>query len=136
MTVYFSPRVLGANNSMRAIRSQLSQVVAAAITIAASLAVLVIAPNATAWAQDTASPNRHSVAEEDSTMVRFSLEHSTNTVLFKFVADEAGNLSAGTLYAAKATRNEDERLGLEWIELGNGNDGDIAFAIATLQLPE
>ena len=107
---------------MRAIRSQLSQVVAAAITIAASLAVLVIAPNATAWAQDAASPNRHSVAEEHSTMVRFSLENSTNTVLFKFVADEAGNLSAGTLYAAKATRNEDESLGLEWIELGNGNE--------------
>ena len=41
---------------MRAIRSQLSQVIAAAITIAASLTVMVIAPNATAWAQDTASP--------------------------------------------------------------------------------
>lgn len=138
---------------MRAIRSQLSQVLAAAITIAAGIAVLVIAPNATAWAQDTAPWNTALSAEEyepiattdgwqenvaDMTDLKtlYFGDDGTNTVLFKFVADEAGDLSAGTLYAAKATQNDDESFGLEWIELGKGNDDDIAEAIATLQLPE
>ena len=90
------------------------------------------------------------MVEKRYTMGRFSHENGvvmpdlktvyfgddgTNTVLFKFVADEAGDLSAGTLYAAKATQNDDESFGLEWIELGKGNDDDIAEAIATMQLP-
>ncbi len=99
---------------------------------------------------DSSGESLHSVVEKRYTMGRFSHENGvvmpdlktvyfgddgTNTVLFKFVADEAGDLSAGTLYAAKATQNDDESFGLEWIELGKGNDDDIAEAIATMQLP-
>jgi secreted PhoX family phosphatase len=91
-----------------------------------------------------------SVAEKRYAMGRFSHEmgvvlpdgktvyngdDGTNVVLFKFVADEAGDLSAGTLYAAKVTQNEDQSLDLEWIELGSGNDDEIAEAIDTLELP-
>ena len=100
---------------------------------------------------DASGESLHSVVEKRYTMGRFSHENGivmpdlktvyfgddgTNTVLFKFVADAAGDLSGGTLYAAKATQNEDQSFGLEWIELGKGNDADIAEAIATLQLPE
>ena len=63
-------------------------------------------------------------------------DDGTDVVFFKFVADEAGDLSAGTLYAAKVTQTEDGSFGLEWIELGKGNDDEIAEAIATLELPE
>ena len=59
-----------------------------------------------------------------------------NTVFFKFVADAANDLSAGTLYAAKATQaastttTEEAAFGIEWVELGQGNDTDIAGWIA------
>jgi secreted PhoX family phosphatase len=52
-------------------------------------------------------------------------------VLFKFVADVAGDLSAGTLYAAKMTQDAGEadprRAGfdVEWIMLGHGTDAQI-----------
>ncbi len=100
---------------------------------------------------DSSGESLNSVVEKRYAMGRFSHENGvvmpdlktvyfgddgTNTVLFKFVADAAGDLSAGTLYAAKATQNDDESFGLEWIELGKGNDDDIAEAIATMQLPE
>ena len=63
-------------------------------------------------------------------------DDGTNVVLFKFVADEAGDLSAGTLHAAKITQNADDSLGITWIKLGSGNDDEIAEAIANLQLPK
>ena len=63
-------------------------------------------------------------------------DDGTDVVFFKFVADEAGDLSAGTLYAARATQGENGSFGLEWLELGHGNDDEIAEAIATLELPE
>jgi hypothetical protein len=63
-------------------------------------------------------------------------DDGTNVVLFKSVADEAGDLSAGTLYAAKITQNADDSLGVTWIKLGSGNDDEIAEAIAGLQLPK
>jgi len=51
---------------------------------------------------------------------------------YKFVADEPGDLSAGTLYAAKATQNgptggDTARVsfGIEWIELAHGSDEEI-----------
>ena len=63
-------------------------------------------------------------------------DDGTGVVLFKFVADNAGDLSAGTLYAAKVTQNGDESLSLEWIELGKGSDDEIYDAIRGVTLPE
>ncbi|GIK71523.1 MAG: hypothetical protein BroJett021_05110 [Chloroflexota bacterium] len=62
-------------------------------------------------------------------------DDGTNVVFFKFVADEAGDLSAGTLYAAKATQNDDGSFDFEWIELGRGSDDEIAEAIRMMELP-
>jgi len=61
-------------------------------------------------------------------------------LLWKFVADEAGDLSSGTLYAAKVTQADAENGGsfdLEWIELGSGNDDDLYEVIREIdaQLP-
>ncbi|MEA1932610.1 MAG: DUF839 domain-containing protein [Euryarchaeota archaeon] len=51
---------------------------------------------------------------------------------YKFVADEPGDLSVGTLYAARASQNGPESgdtarvsFGLEWIELAHGSDEEI-----------
>ncbi len=84
------------------------------------------------------------------TMGRFSHENSvvmpdektaymsddgTGTVFFKFVADEAGDLSAGTLYAAQATQDDSTDVAatgfdLDWIELAHGTDEQIESWIA------
>jgi len=61
-------------------------------------------------------------------------DDGANVVLFKFVADEAGNLSAGTLYAAVITQ-KGTTLELKWIELGKGNDEEIAEALSGIKLP-
>jgi secreted PhoX family phosphatase len=59
-----------------------------------------------------------------------------NVVFFKFVADAANDLSAGTLYAAKMTQasstttTAEAAFAIEWIELGQGKDADIASWIA------
>ncbi len=55
-------------------------------------------------------------------------DDGTDRVLYKFVADVEGDLSAGTLYAAKVTQDGDT-LNLTWIELGQGNDADIEAAL-------
>jgi secreted PhoX family phosphatase len=98
---------------------------------------------------DTSGDVAGTVMEKRYTMGRFSHEMAAfapdqktvyngddgaNVVLFKFVADEAGNLSAGTLYAAKITQ-EGKNLKVEWIELGKGNDEEIAEAISEIKLP-
>ena len=91
------------------------------------------------------------IVEKRYAMGRFSHENSvvmpdlktkvyfgddgTDVVFFKFVADEPENLSAGTLFAAKATQNEDGGFNLKWIKLGKGDDETIAEAIRTLELP-
>lgn len=54
----------------------------------------------------------------------------TDRNFFKFVADEAGELSAGTLYAAKAKQDstsDTNQAGfdLEWIELGSASNDEI-----------
>lgn len=59
-------------------------------------------------------------------------DDGADRVLYKFVADNAGDLSAGTLYAAKITQSG-ETFNIEWIMLGSGNDTEIAAAIAELQ---
>ncbi len=56
-------------------------------------------------------------------------------VLFKFVADAPGDLSAGTLYAAKLIQDEgsDPRttgFDVEWIELGHATEAEVARWIA------
>lgn len=56
-------------------------------------------------------------------------------VFFKFVADTAGDLSAGTLYAAKMTQDNEadpDKAGFDimWIELGHSNNAEIAGWIA------
>lgn len=61
-------------------------------------------------------------------------DDGTGVILAKFVADEAGDLSAGTLYAAKVTQNVDESFDLKWIELGRSNNGDIYDAIQSVAL--
>ena len=70
------------------------------------------------------------VVMPDNRTVYFG-DDGTDRVLFKFVADNAGDLSAGTLYAAKVTQDGDT-LNLEWIELGQGNDAAIYDAIREL----
>jgi len=62
-------------------------------------------------------------------------DDGANVVLFKFVADQVGKMSAGTLYGAAITQNADASLAIEWIELGKGNDEEIAEAISAIKLP-
>ena len=63
----------------------------------------------------------------------YQSDDGTNRILWKFVASEAADLSAGTLYAAKVTQDGDI-FHLEWIELGTGNDAEIAETIAAMDL--
>jgi secreted PhoX family phosphatase len=56
-------------------------------------------------------------------------------VFFKFVADVAGDLSAGTLYAAKLTQDDsavpaEAGFDVNWIELGHSNNAEIESWIA------
>jgi secreted PhoX family phosphatase len=66
----------------------------------------------------------------DSKTVYFG-DDGTDRVLYKFVADTAEDLTAGTLYAAKITQ-DGETLKLNWLELGKGKNDDIAKAVAEL----
>ena len=57
--------------------------------------------------------------------------NASGGVLFKFVADQKGDLSAGTLFAAKLTQDAEadpHKAGFDvtWIELGKGNNAEIA----------
>ncbi|KXS53643.1 MAG: cell surface protein [Marinobacter sp. T13-3] len=57
-------------------------------------------------------------------------DDGTGTVFFKFVADNAGDLTSGTLYAAKATQdNTDDPavagFDIDWIELASGDNAII-----------
>ncbi|KGB81511.1 hypothetical protein JT55_12805 [Rhodovulum sp. NI22] len=59
-------------------------------------------------------------------------DDGTNVGLFMFVADTAGDLSSGMLYAAKWNQTSDEGAGaadLEWIELGHADDAAIQAEI-------
>jgi len=67
----------------------------------------------------------------------YTTSDGTARGFYKFVADEPCDLSAGTLYAAKATQNgpaggDTARVsfGLEWIELAHGTDAAIESWIA------
>lgn len=64
----------------------------------------------------------------------YSGDDGTDVILAKFVADKEGDLSAGTIYAAKVSQKADESFDLTWIELGRGNSGDIYDAIRAVKL--
>lgn len=62
-------------------------------------------------------------------------DDGTGTVFFKFVADTSGDLSAGTLYAAKATQTTGEAVAeigfdVEWLELASASNDQIEDWIA------
>jgi secreted PhoX family phosphatase len=59
----------------------------------------------------------------------YSGDDGTDVILAKFVADKEGDLTAGTLYAAKVNQKADESFDLEWIEIGRSNNGDVYDAI-------
>jgi uncharacterized protein len=59
-------------------------------------------------------------------------DDGTNTGMFRFVADKAGDLSAGTLYAAKWSQTSAEGGGaaeISWVDLGHGTDAEVATAL-------
>ncbi len=66
----------------------------------------------------------------------FLSDDGTDVVLFKFVADSAGDMSAGTLYAAKVTQAAgvkdpaEAAFAVEWVELAHGDEADIESWIA------
>ncbi|WP_026381246.1 PhoX family protein [Afifella pfennigii] len=60
-------------------------------------------------------------------------DDGTNVGLFMFVADEAGKLDAGTLYAAKWNQTSGEGAGkadLSWVDLGHSDTAAVAKALA------
>ena len=68
--------------------------------------------------QQMASDDRTAIGGDDG----------KNTGLFMFVADKEKDLSAGTLYAAKATQTSADNGGsfsLQWIRLGHASDEEI-----------
>ena len=56
-------------------------------------------------------------------------DDGTDRVLYKFVADEAENLDAGTLYAAKVAQQADGSFNLKWLELGHGVSDEVYAGI-------
>lgn len=66
----------------------------------------------------------------------FQSDDGNRTVFFKFVADTAGDLSSGTLYAAKVTQTpgiSDPRqaaFAIEWVEMGHDTETNIEAYIA------
>ncbi|NWO07146.1 MAG: DUF839 domain-containing protein [Alteromonadaceae bacterium] len=62
-------------------------------------------------------------------------DDGTGTVFFKFIADNAGDLTSGTLYAAKATQDDTSDptvagFDIDWIELASGDNATIESWIA------
>jgi len=59
-------------------------------------------------------------------------DDGTNVGLFMFIADQAGDLSAGTLYAAKWNQTSDVDGGsanIDWVSLGHADQSDIENAL-------
>ncbi|WP_353352027.1 alkaline phosphatase PhoX [Oceaniserpentilla sp. 4NH20-0058] len=79
--------------------------------------------------------HENSIVMPDRKTVYLS-QDNTNGVMFKFVADVAEDLSAGTLYGAKLTQDtgstEPQTTGFDitWIELAHGSDAEIETWIA------
>ncbi|MDQ7071068.1 MAG: DUF839 domain-containing protein [Rhodobacterales bacterium] len=74
--------------------------------------------------------------DDSATYADKTYNTASGGVFFKFIADAKGDLSAGTLYAAKMTQdagNGDPRttgFDITWIELGHGNNAEIEGWIA------
>jgi len=83
--------------------------------------------------------NENAWVAPDNKTVYFG-DDGTNTMLFKFVAAEASDLSAGTLYAGKVTQSggtgPEHVFAIEWIELGTSTNDEIAAAIRELDVVE
>ncbi|MDV7144112.1 DUF839 domain-containing protein [Tropicimonas sp. TH_r6] len=80
--------------------------------------------------------HENSVVMPDDKTVYLS-DDGTDVVVFKFIADTAGDLSAGTLFAAKMTQTAEPgadaattAFDIEWIELAHGTNTDIEGWIA------
>ncbi len=77
--------------------------------------------------------DRKTIYQSDDDSAKYNnKKYNTNSggVFFKFVADKADDLSAGTLYAAnlKQDAGSDPRttgFGIEWIELAHGNNAQV-----------
>ncbi|EGV17072.1 PhoX family protein [Thiocapsa marina] len=90
-----------------------------------------VAPDGSAAVVKHYAPGRYAremlmLAEDDRTAI--GGDDGKNTGLFMFVADRAGDLSAGTLYAAKVTAAGDadgDRFNLDWVRLGHAADAEI-----------
>lgn len=67
-------------------------------------------------------------------MTAYYGDDGSNRILYRFVADVAGDLSVGTLYAAKINQQDGGVLGIEWLELGYGDDFEIYDAIRALDV--
>ena len=75
------------------------------------------------------------VAHENSVVMPdwktvYTTDDGSNKGFYKFVADNAGDLSAGTLYAAKLTQDATKDpakagFNIQWIELGSSNNTEI-----------
>ncbi len=63
----------------------------------------------------------------------YSGDDGTGVILSKFVADEPGNLSAGTIYAGKVTQQPDQSLDVKWLELGRSTDAKVYEAIRAVK---
>ncbi|WP_346838143.1 alkaline phosphatase PhoX [Microbulbifer sp. SAOS-129_SWC] len=62
----------------------------------------------------------------------YMTDDGTNVGFYMFIADTAGDLSAGTTYAAKWKQTSGEGLGaaeLEWVSLGHATDAEISAAV-------
>ncbi len=75
--------------------------------------------------------HENSVVMPDQKTVYLS-DDGTDVVFYKFIADRAGDLSSGTLYAAKAmqsaapgTSAAEAAFQISWIELAHGSNSDI-----------
>ena len=79
--------------------------------------------------------HENSVVMPDQKTVYMS-DDGGGVILYKFVADEAGDLGSGTLYAAKATSDSipmnaaQAGFDLEWIELAHGTNTEIQSWVA------
>ncbi len=63
----------------------------------------------------------------------YSTDDGTNVGLYMFIADRAGDLSAGTLHAAQLTQTGEAahggRFDIQWIDLGHAHHAEIAAYI-------
>lgn len=78
--------------------------------------------------------HENSVVMPDEKTV-YLTDDGSGTGFFKFIADEPGDLTAGTLYAAKAHQDEgrdpaEVGFDLTWVELGHATEEEVAGWIA------